>query len=60
MRIGHKALPILRFTPDSALSGVFKPHGTYVPSAGYPVSTREKPCISGGLHFFCNKIANGC
>ena len=43
MRIGHKALPILRFCSDSALSAVFKPHGTYAPSASYPVSTHGKP-----------------
>ena len=60
MRIGHKVLPILRFTPDSALSEAFKPHGTYASSASYPVSTHGKPSISARLHFFCNKIANGC
>jgi hypothetical protein len=60
MRIGHKAPLILHFTPDSALSEVLTPHGTYAPSASYPVSTHGKPRNSGGLHFFCNKIANGC
>ncbi len=60
IRISHKVLPILRFTPVSALSGALKPHGTYVHAASYPVSTRGNPCISGELHFFCNKIANGC
>ena len=60
MRIGHKAPLILHFTPDSALSEVLTPHGTYAPSARYPVSTHGKPRNSGGLHFFCNKIANGC
>ncbi len=60
MRIGHKALLILQFTPDSALSEALKPQGTYAPSACYPVSTHGNPRYSGGLHFFCNKIANGC
>jgi hypothetical protein len=60
MRIGCKSCLILRFTPDSALSAAFKPHGTYAPSASYSVSTHGKPGISAELHFFCNKIANGC
>ncbi len=60
MRIGHKALLILRFFPDSALSEALNPRGTYAPSARYPVSTHGKPRYSGGLHFFCNKIANAC
>ncbi len=60
MRISHKALPILQFTPDSALSEALKPHGTYNPPASYPVSTHGNPRISAELHFFCNKIANGC
>ncbi len=60
MRIGHKAHLILRFFPDSALSEALKPQGTYGPSASYPASTHGKPRYSAGLHFFCNKIANGC
>ena len=60
MRIGRKALLILRFFHDSALSEALKPHGTYASSASYPVSTHGKPSISARLHFFCNKIANGC
>lgn len=60
MRIGHKELPILRFLPDSALSEALKPQGTYVQPNRYPVSTHGKPRYSAGLHFFCNKIANGC
>jgi hypothetical protein len=60
MRIGHKALLILRFFLDSALSEALKPQGTYVQPNRYPVSTHGKPRYSAGLHFFCNKIANGC
>lgn len=60
MRIGHKALPILRFSPDSVSLVAHKPHGTYAPSVSYLVSTRGKPRYSGVLHFFCNKIANAC
>jgi hypothetical protein len=59
MRIGHKALLILRFFPDSALSEALKPQGTYAQPNRYPVSTQGKPRYSGGVHFFCNKIANG-
>jgi hypothetical protein len=43
MRIGQKALPILRFSHDSVSLAVPKPRGTYVPSASYPVSTHGKP-----------------
>lgn len=43
MRIGHKELPILRFSHDSVSLAVPKPRGTYVPSASYPVSTHGKP-----------------
>ncbi len=60
MRIGHKALPILRFPLDSVSLAVPKQHGTYVPAASYPVSTHGNPRNSGVLHFFCNKIANAC
>jgi hypothetical protein len=60
MRIGHKALLILRFFPDSALSEGLTPQGTYAQHNRYPVSTHGKPRYSGGLHFFCNKIANAC
>jgi hypothetical protein len=60
MRIGHKELPILRFLPDSALSEALKPQGTHAQPNRYPVSTHGKLPYSGGLHFFCNKIANGC
>ena len=60
MRIGHKALLVLRFFPDSALSEGLTPQGTYAQHNRYPVSTHGKPRYSGGLHFFCNKIANAC
>ena len=43
MRIGHNAPLILRFFPDSALSAVFKPPGTYAQPNRYPVSTHGKP-----------------
>ena len=43
MRIGQKALPILRFSHDSVSLAVPKPRGTYVPSASYPASTHGKP-----------------
>ena len=59
MRIGCNELLILRFFPDSALSEALKPHGTYAQPNRYPVSTHGKPRYSAGLHFFCNKIANG-
>ena len=52
MRIGCKSFPILRFTPDSALSEARKPHGTYAPSASYPVSTHRKPWIYDNIAFF--------
>ena len=60
MRIGRKCFLILQFTPDSALSEALKPQETYAQPNRYPVSTHGKPRYSGGLHFFCNKIANGC
>ena len=43
MRIGHKALPILRFFPDSVQSAALKPHGTDAQPNRYPVSTHGKP-----------------
>ncbi len=60
MRIGHEALPVLRFSRDSAYLVGHKPRGTYAQPSRYPVSTHGKPRISARLHFFCNKIANGC
>lgn len=60
MRIGHEALPILRFTPDSACLAAPKPHGTHARPASHSVSILGKPRYSGGLRFFCNKIANAC
>ena len=43
MRIGQKALPILRFSHDSVSLAVPKPHGTYAQPNRYPVSTHGKP-----------------
>lgn len=60
MRIGRKYFLILRFTPDSALSEALKPQGTYAQPNRYPLSTPGKLRYSGEMHFFCNKIANGC
>ena len=56
MRIRCKALLILRFSYDSALSEALKPQGTYAQPNRYPVSTHGKPRYSGGLHFFVIKL----